>query len=286
MVLKCTGLAMPFCRTWSYPAEGVTDFACDSTSGTISSILQTASDSFETTSISLSTVAAGAVAVYDGSGSSGSGSGSYTSGSSRRTKKKLAIGTIIGIVIAVLFLLFFIAIGVFMFIKKKKKQQQLAANAQIVAANRPQSQFQPAPPPQQMQQQGGPPPMPIQSPQTTGNGYFSPPQEQKYNAHTSVSEYAMTPISNPSTPAPQYSQPYGAPQNAPPMPQQQIAQYMYPTNNAHEVAGSPHPHQQPSVSPVQQHVSPAPAPAAHEVDAMSVPQAPKTGGPVYEIGGR
>ncbi|KAF2822741.1 hypothetical protein CC86DRAFT_409527 [Ophiobolus disseminans] len=271
---KCTDVAAPFCITWTYPGEGVADYGCDSTStNTISTIRPTARNSIgRTTSISLPTVAAAAVIFpLAGSGTT-----------STRRVKKIAVGTVIGIVVAVLFLLFFVAIGVFMFIKKKKKNQQIAANASIVAANRPQSQYQPPP----QMQQGPPPPM---SPQPANNGYFAPPnqQEQKYNGYTSVHEYAMTPISNPPTPAPQYSQPHGAP-TMPPMPQQQ---YQYTANGAHEVP-APVPQQntspvqqQHTVSPVQRQTSP-PAAGAHEVDATSVPHAPGKTGPVYEIGSR
>jgi hypothetical protein len=173
-----------------------------------------------------------------------------------------------------------------MFIKKKKKNQQIANNAQIVAnaqANRPHSQYQPPPPPLQMQQPGGfAPPMPTQSPQPT-NGYFSPPaqQEQKYG-HTSVHEYALTPVSNPPTPAPAYNQPYGSPV-VPPMPQQQ---YQPPANGAFEApanVGVSRPPPQAVVSPIQQHSSPVVG--AHEVDANSVPQTPgQKPGPVYEMG--
>jgi hypothetical protein len=157
------------------------------------------------------------------------------------------------------------------------------------------------------------------SPPPANNGYFAPPaQEQKYNPQPNVQEHAMTPLSNPATPAPQYSQLYGTPvpqqqqqqqyqyvangahEVAAPVPQQQQAvspvqqqqqQYQYPMNGAHEV-GAPVP-QQASVSPLpqQQSMSPvqqsrAPEAGAHEVDAMSVPHAPGKTGPVYEIGGR
>jgi cbb3-type cytochrome oxidase subunit 3 len=296
-IRKCTNALEPYCVSMTYPGEGVADFACDSTStNTVYTVRQTATDGVgDTTSTRLPTVAAGAVTIPTGSSSS----------STRKTTRKLAIGVIVGIVVAVLFLLFFVIVGVFMFLKKKKKAKQIADNAQIVAnaqANRPQSQFQPPPPP--------PPQMPTQSPQPTGNGYFSPPtqQEQKYG-HTSVHEYSLTPISNPSTPAPTYAQPYMAP-NAPPMPQQHtgnyntpnngaheapspvqyMSQYQPPANGAHEVAspdlGRQPQQQQHGVSPMQQYSSPIVG--AHEVDAISTPHAPgnTTGRPVYEMGGR
>jgi preprotein translocase subunit SecG len=320
-VMKCTNLAAPFCVKYTYPDAGVSDFYCDSTSAIGAfTIRQTATNYLgSTTSTSLPTVAAGA--LNDPTGSSGSSGGSGNSGNSNTTTyrraKKLAVGAIVGIVIAVLAIFFFIAIGIVMCLKKKKKQKQIAANAQIVAnvqANRPQSEFQPAPPPQQqqqmqmqpqMQQQG---PMPTQSPQSTQNGYFSPPnqQDQKYNGHTSVQEYG-TPVSTSSTPAPAYVQPYMAP-NAPPMPQQHSGQYQAPANGAHEISspvqqqhtgqyqtpmngahevpspiGVSQQHSQQETSTAQ-YFSRTPA-GAHEVDAGSVPHAPgKTSGPVYEMG--
>ncbi|KAF2031093.1 hypothetical protein EK21DRAFT_100025 [Setomelanomma holmii] len=290
-VRKCTNALAPYCVTWTYAGDGVADYGCDSTSHFgVLTVRKSATDTVgDTTSTSLPTIAVGGVIIStpgsSSGGGSGSGSGSGTGNStttSRKTAKKLAIGTIIGIVIAVLFLLFFVIIAVFMSIKKKKKNQQIANNAQIVAnaqANRPQSQYQPPqPPPQQMQQPGGTgfvPPMPPQSPQPTVNGFFSPPaqQEQKYG-HTSVHEYAATPISNPPTPAPAYNQPYGSPVVSPLMPQQQ---YQPPTNGAFEapahvgVSRAP----QPVVSLVQQHSSPVVA--AHEVEGNKP-------GPVYEMG--
>lgn len=301
-IRKCTGALEPYCVSMTYPGEGVADFACDSTSrNTVYTVRQTATDGVgDTTSTRLPTVAAGAVTLPTGSSSSST---------SRKTAKKLAVGVIVGIVIAVLFLLFFVIIGIVMFLKKKKKSKQLANNAQIVAtaqANRPQSQFQPQPPQPQMYQ-GQQPPMPTQSPQPPVNGYFPPPnqQEQKYG-HTSVHEYAMTPISNPSTPAPAYAQPHMAP-NAPPMPQQHtgnyqppnngaheapspvqyMGQYQPPTNGAHEVASPQLAQQQQFIaSPAQQYSSPNVG--AHEMGASSVPHAPgnATGRPVYEMGGR
>lgn len=278
-IRKCTDATAPYCVTWTYPSNNIADYGCESTSSkTVFTVRQTATDDVgDTTSTSLPTVAAAGITFP---------TGSSNNSTSYRTVKKLAIGTIIGIVIAVLALIFFAIVGVCVILKKRKKSKQLAQNAQIVAsaqANRPQSQFNPAPPPppqQQMQVQQPPPPMPSQSPQPTINGYFSPPgqQDQKYG-HTSVTEYAMTPISNPSTPAPAYAQPYVYQnQTTPPIPQQQSGQYQPPANGAHEVA-----------SPVQQQNTFTNAnmnPQAHEVDATSVPHAPGNGKPVYEMGGR
>ena len=97
----------------------------------------------------------------------------------------------------------------------------------------------------------------------------------------------MTPISNPSTPAPSYAQPYVYQnQNAPPMPQQQTGQYQPPMNGAHEVAS---PVQGQSLFTQQQntHTQTNTNTQAHEVDAISTPNAPGGGGrPVYEMGGR
>jgi preprotein translocase subunit SecG len=255
--MKCTNIAVPYCVKYTYPGQGVSDFGCDSASqfGALT-IRQTATGGRSGTgsaSTSLPTVSAGALdAVTTGgsdsyTGGTSGGSGGTTTGSSdtyTSSSKKLAIGVIVGIVIAVLAVLFFIIIGIVMCLKKKKKQKQIAANAQIMAnnqANRPQSEFQPVPPQQQqqMQPQMQQDPPPAQSPQPTLNSYFSPPgqQEQKYNGHSSVHEYS-TPVSNPTTPAPAYVQPYMA--NAPPMPQ--AGQYQPPANGAHEVP-SPVPQQ-------------------------------------------
>lgn len=232
-IRKCTNLAAPYCVTWTYPSDGIADYGCDSTSAdTIYTVRQTGTDGFgSASSTHLSTVAAAGITTATDI--------SHTP--SRNTRnKKIATGTIIGIVIAILAIAFFIIIGICMCLKKKKKQKQIAANTQIVAnaqANRPQSQFQPVPPPQM--QQAPPPPMPTQSPQPTMSGYFPPPmnqQEHKYNGHTSVHEY-----SNASTPVPAYVQPYMAP-NAPPMPQHHSGQYQPPMNGAHDIP-SPIPQQ-------------------------------------------
>lgn len=96
----------------------------------------------------------------------------------------------------------------------------------------------------------------------------------------------MTPISNPSTPAPAYAQPYVYQnQNAPPMPQQTTGQYQPPMNGAHEVAS---PVQGQGLFTQQQstHTQSNTNIQAHEVDAISTPQAPGAGRPVYEMGGR
>lgn len=272
------------------------DYGCAATStNTIYTVLQSATDSVgDTTSMALPTVTGNAVTGYnDMTGTGGSSSptnDTYSTGTS--TRKKVAVGLIIGIVIAALAILFFIGMGVFCLLKRKKKQRQLAANAQAVAAaqaNRPQSMFpqsQQQQPPMQMQpqqggfipqpnaQQGGfVPPMSPQSPQPTINGYFPPPgqQEQKYNGHTSVTEYAVTPISSPSSPVPAYAQPYGTP-NALPMSSQPTAHAHYHNPND----GSP------GVSPPAQFQRPVVG--AHEVDAVSVPHVPQGSGPVYEMG--
>jgi uncharacterized protein YneF (UPF0154 family) len=297
-IRKCTNLAAPYCATYTYPSGGVADYGCDSDSvNTIYTVRQTGSDSFgSASSVRLSTITSARITTPTYT--------SYDYTPSQKTAMKLAIGTIIGIVIAVLAIFFFIIIGICMCMKRKKKQKLIAANAGIIAnaqANRPQSQFQPASPTQV--QQAPPAPIPTQSPQPAMNGYFPPPQEQKYNGHTSVHEY-----SNASTPAPAYVQPYMA-SNAPPMPQHQSGQYQPPMNGAHEVhspiseqhTGQYQPpingaHEVPSpVSQQQTGQYQAPLNGAHEVPSPDMtplaqlqPQAAAPGktGPVYEIGGR
>jgi hypothetical protein len=296
-IRKCTNLAAPYCATYTYPSGGVADYGCDSDSNALYTVRQTGTDSFGSAeSVRLSTVTSARFTTA-----------TYTSYNyytpSRKAATKLAIGTIIGIVIAVLAIIFIVIIGICMCMKRKKKQKLIAANAGIVAnaqANRPQSQFQPVPPPQMQQA----PPPPAQSPQPTMSGYFAPPQEQKYNGHTSVYEH-----SNASTPAPAYAQPYMA-SNAPPMPQQQLGQYQPPMNGAHEVPSpisqqhtgqyqppinGAHEVPSPDVTPLAQPQPQAAAPmqqfqstpaGAHEVDANSMPHAPGKTGPVYEMGGR
>ncbi|KAH7390682.1 hypothetical protein BKA66DRAFT_568618 [Pyrenochaeta sp. MPI-SDFR-AT-0127] len=312
-IWKCTNSLQPYCVTWTYPSDGLADFGCASTSSnTIYTVLQRATDNVgDTTSMSLPTVSGNAVTGYKETTTGGNtqptngytgGSGS-TTGTSRRTKK-IAIGLIVGIVIVILFVIFAIIVGVIFFLKKKKKQQQLAANAQVVAAaqaNRPQSMFPPQQAPMQMQQpmqggfvpppnpqQGGfVPPMSPQSPQPTLNGYFPPPgqNEQKYDPHVSVHEYGASPISNPPTPAPAYSQPHGKPV-APPMPANPNVQAYYhtPADGAHEVdaIGVSRPPPQGYVPPVAPYQNPVVG--AHEVDASSMPHAPQQSGPVYEMG--
>jgi hypothetical protein len=217
-------------------------------------VLQRGTDAFsDSTSIKIPTLSGNAVTLYSTDVPSGSGS------SSRKTGKKIAIGLIVGVVIAGLFVLFFIIIAVCFVLKKKKKQRQLAENAQAVAAmqaNRPQSQFPPPQYQQQMQMQQPSAIPPQQSPHPTTSGYFQPsvPLEQKTNAQASVHEYAASPISNPPTPAPAYIQPQ---YSVPAMPSNQT-----PAMNQHHNSGN----------------------TPHEVDAISVPRPPVHGEPVYEIG--
>lgn len=321
-VRKCTDVAAPFCVTWTYPGDGIADYGCAATStNTVYTVLQRATDqSGDSTSMTLPTMSGNAVTgfneatdtaiptTYATSGgygddsSSGSSGGSSSTSTHARTKKKLAIGAIIGIVVVVLFVIFFVIMGVFFCLKKKKKQRQLAENAQAVAAaqaTRPQSMFpqqQHQPPMQMPMQQGAPPmqqqggfvaPMPPQSPQPTINGYFAPPgqSEQKFNAHTSVHEYAATPVSNPTTPAPAYSQPYGNPGGAP-MPGQSTMQPYHHTTAAGafeaDSRGVSPPAPQQAVSPISQYQGATGG--AHEVDAISVPQGGPGARPVYEMG--
>lgn len=140
---------------------------------------------------------------------------------------------------------------------------------------------------QQPTQGGFAPSMPPQSPQPTISSYFPAPgqNEQKYNPHTSVHEYAVTPVSNPPTPAPAYSQPFGTPV-VPPMPNQPSVQSQYhtPADGAHEVdaIGAARPPPQQVAPPSGRYQSPAIG--AHEVDAISVPRPPQQAGPVFEMG--
>ncbi|KAI8939075.1 hypothetical protein NX059_004914 [Plenodomus lindquistii] len=287
-VRKCSDVNQPYCVTWTYPGDRVADYGCAATSkNTILTVLQRATDGVGgSTSMRLPTVSGGAVTGFSG-GASGTtragtasttrtsfGGGSSSSGSGSRTHrvKKMAVGTIIGIVVAALALVFFVVVGVCICVKKKKKQRQLAKDAQTIAAmqaSRPQSVY-PPPQQQQMQQQGPPPPVQQQdnylpppapqSPQPTLNGYFSlpapHPDEQKYNRGTSVHECAATPISDPSSPAPGYVQLDG-----------DAAVY----------------YQNTAAGPIN-HQSPAVGSEAHEVDAMSRSQVPGNGRAVYELG--
>jgi hypothetical protein len=270
-VRKCTAAAAPYCVTWSYPSDGVRDYACtDVSSDTVYTVLQRGTDAFgDTTSIEIPTLSGNAVTGYE---TSEGGNNDH------KTGKKIAIGLIVGVVIAALFILFCVVVGVCCVLKKKKKQRQLAANAQAVAAaqaNRPQSQYPPPPPPQmqvqQPQMQMQQPQMQMQQPPTmqpqqthqSPTGYFSPPThfqppsplEQKTNSHTSVHEYAPPSISSPPTPAPAYVQPQYS--NVPAMPSSTA-----PAINQHHNSET----------------------GAHEVDAISVPRPSPHGGPVYEIG--
>ncbi|KAF9695306.1 hypothetical protein EKO04_006799 [Ascochyta lentis] len=258
-IRKCTATTAPYCVTWSYANNAVRDYGCAANSdSSVSTIFETATDNFgATTSISLPTIAANAVGT------------DVPSGRTRKTAKKIAIGLIVGIVVAVLFVLFCIVIGVVFCIKKKKKQRQIAESTQAMAAvhaARPQSQFPPPQqpyqylPPQQQQapmqtqmQQTSPyhPSLNPQSPAPATTSYFAHgTHEEKPNTHATVYEHNMTPISSPSTPAPVYTQPHSVP---PPMPVPVVSQYQAPTE-------------------------------AHEVDAGSVPHAPNQAGPLHEIG--
>ncbi|KAJ4375172.1 hypothetical protein N0V83_002256 [Neocucurbitaria cava] len=311
-VRKCTDILSPYCVTWTYPSDGVADYGCAATSSdTVYTVLQRGTDDVgDTTSMALPTVSGSAVTGYNDATASAapthapySGGGGSSSSSTHETKK-IAIGLIIGVVIAALFVFFLVIIGVLIIIKRKKKQAQLSANAQAVATAQANTQSTyPKPKQQQPQmhmqqpmqggfvsptnlQQGFAAPMPPQSPQPTLNGYFPPPgqNEQKYNPHTSVYEYAVTPISNPPTPAPAYSQPIGSPV-VPPMPTQPSVQAHYhtPADGAHEVdaIGVSLPPPQPVASPLGQY--PSPVVGTHEVDAVSVTRAQQSR-PVYEMG--
>jgi hypothetical protein len=146
-VMKCTNLANPYCVKYTYPGQSVSDFGCDSTSifGALT-IRQTASGGLGSTKVastSLSTLTAGLDAAVTtdnsytytgGSGGTSGGTTTYNSDTYTTGKKKLAIGAIIGIVIAVLAIGFFVIIGIVMCLKKKKKQKQIDANARPTRA--------------------------------------------------------------------------------------------------------------------------------------------------------
>ncbi|KAF2195119.1 hypothetical protein K469DRAFT_743770 [Zopfia rhizophila CBS 207.26] len=291
--LKCSASSAPYCISWTYPSNNIKDYGCGTDPlSTYETVFQEASEFLDSTStsISLPTVSGNAVTGWgstDGAaGATATETDSYLSdptelpsgGGTKKTKKtktKVNLGVIIGIA-AGAFLLFIIVAGIIIIccVKQKKKRQALANQQAIAAAqaSRPQSQFNPQMPQQQMQQV--PPPMP-QTPTQGMEGYFKPaidPQSpyiqqaepQKFNPQTQVHEYPVqSPISNPPTPAPAYSQPYHAPNNGqfvPPIPTQSPAPY--------QMRG--------------------PTPGAHEVDAISVPQAPQgqqgQREPVYEMG--
>lgn len=300
-IRKCSNAASPYCVTWTYPGDDVADYGCADTSFSLEeTVYQAATDTYDSyyTSMSLPTISGDAVTGYDDTSRSGNvatatgddsdifglatgtdtdlspgATGVPSTGGSRKKKKaKVSIAMIIGIVVGALFLLFVIGAVVIFICVKQKKKKQLANNQQAIAAaqsSRPQSQFQPQTQQPQMQQpqmqQPLPemPPMPGQ-PLQPMEGYFQPQNpDQKFNPQTKVHEYPVSsPISNPSTPAPPYVQPYYAAPNAmtPPMPTQSPAPYQ-----ARE-----------------------PTPGTHEVDAITVPHAQPgqqgQGGHVYEMG--
>ncbi len=295
-VRKCTDAFSPYCVSFTYPSDSIADYGCaPSAVGSVYTVRQRATDDFSaTTTITLSTLSGKAVTGFDASTAGGSQpTNDPYYDTPTHTAKKIAVGLIVVIVAVILVVIFVIVIGVIFCLKKKKKQQQIAANAQAVAAaqaNRPQSVYPTQQPPmQQTQQPGGfVPPMPSQTPQPSNNGYFAPPgqNEQKPTGLTSAYEYPQTPISNPSTPAPAYSQPYGPPSGPPPvpsMPGQQNTQPYYspPAGGVHEVGGGdvsrPSPQQgaSPIIQPQAQNFGPA------EVHATS---APSNNGPVFEMG--
>lgn len=288
-IRKCSDSASPYCVTWTYPSDGVADYGCADYSSGVETVYQEAFDTLDsyTTSMTLPTLSGDAVTAYNGESATSdidttsddldifsdltttetdgteptsfpsSGGGS----SSSKKKKGVSVGLIVGAVVGGLVVLFLIVAAIIFICVKKKKSRQLAANQQAIAAaqaNRPQSQYPPQYPPQQPQMYQQPPvaPMPMQSPPPQQNGYFAPPgvQDQKLNPQTQVHEHGnQTPISNPTSPAPAYVQPYYAAPNAPPMPTQ----------------------------------SPAPHAGSHEVDAVTAPHpqaAPSQPSNVYEMG--
>ncbi|KAF1942546.1 hypothetical protein EJ02DRAFT_511670 [Clathrospora elynae] len=145
---KCTNIASPYCVTWSYSADWVTEYGCTTTSrNTVYNVLQSAMV-VGTVSVELLTLSGGAVTGFDESTFDGSLTDtdtdtgtyavafttgdaakptdmSYTGGyTDTKPKKKVALGLIIGIVMAVLFLLFCVIVGVLFLLKKKKKKKK------------------------------------------------------------------------------------------------------------------------------------------------------------------
>ncbi|KAF1930250.1 uncharacterized protein M421DRAFT_418568 [Didymella exigua CBS 183.55] len=257
LIRKCTETTAPHCITFSYPSDSILYYGCDADSDSIvSSVLQHATDEVGgTTSMALPTVAANPVITDP------------NSDKTTNKTRKIAIGLLVGIVVVALFVVACIAIGTLFFLKKK--QRRIAANAQSTAAVQATGSESQYPPPQQAYQYPQQQPVaqtqsyqaslfrPPSNPPTTTPSYFPPGlHEEKPGTHTTVHEYAVTPVSPPisppisgrPTPAPVYSQPYNAP---PPTPV--VNQYQA---NAE----------------------------AHEVDAISVPHAPNQTGPVHEIG--
>jgi len=288
-IRKCTDSATPYCVTWTYPSDGVADYGCADYNSGVETVLQAATDTnLDSTSMTLSTLSQSAVTGWDDEASSteasstetsnifdfttdsteepqptetdtvggsgaGVGSGGTTSKPKTTKKKKISVGTIAGAVIGALALLIIAGALIIFFCVKKKKEKQLAANQQAIYAAQANNQQQPP------MQQSFAPPAPVQSPQPAQNGYFAP-QDQKVNLQTQVHEYGVqSPISNPSTPAPAYVQPYYATPNAPPMPPQSPAPLIArePTPGTHEadsIGVSPLQPQQHPVPPIQPHV--------------------------------
>ncbi|KAF2730770.1 hypothetical protein EJ04DRAFT_31729 [Polyplosphaeria fusca] len=264
-VRKCTSAAMPYCVTWAYASDSVYDYGCGSDAqDTFQTIWQEATDteSTYTTSMSLPTVSNNAVSFADMATESSSAvststeAPAATSSAPAEEKKKSNAPLIGGIVGGVGGVALLIAGGVIFFCMKKNKDKKKAALANQ-ANNQPALSSQQPP---QMQQ--APTPGPEQ-------GYFG--QDQKINH-----EYGMqSPVSNPSTPAPPYAQPYYANSPVvPPMPMQSPQPYQVPgpANGAHQLDSQPY---QPS----------GPANGAVQLDSISVTPAKAAGaGPaVYEM---
>ncbi|KAF2108317.1 hypothetical protein BDV96DRAFT_587584 [Lophiotrema nucula] len=304
-VRKCTATDAPYCTTWLYASDSVFDYGCGTDAfDTIQTIYPTGIDGSSTSSLTLETISDDAIVFSDASSEFSDLSSDFTGFASatdtgifsdfttdtletatdsdpqqtqlptvggagktktKKGKKKVSIGLIIGVVIGVLVLLGVIAAVLIILCVKQKKKKQLAANQVAIAnaqAMRPQSSVNPAAQPQMQQ---APPPVPQQH-NPGAEGYFNQQQaygnDQKINPQTQVHEHGVqTPISNPTTPAPPYAQPYYATSPVvPPMPTPSPAPY-----------------------PARE-----PTPGTHEVDAISVAHPPNSqpGQVVHEIGGK
>lgn len=252
-VRKCTKAASPYCVTWTYPSDGIADYGCADYNSGIVTVEQSASDFESVYRITLPTLSGNAVTGWDGEASSiensepvsspffgtsidpyssdpeatnAAGNGNSNSNGStpepQAPKKKTSVGLIAGAAVGGLVVLFLIGAAVIFFCVKHRKAKQLANNQTIIAAQ--QSQY--PPPPQQAEYkpfiQASPAPKQSPPPPQQQTGFYTP-QDQKVNYQTHVQEQGpQSPvISNPSTPAPPYVQPYyAAPSTGvPPLPE-------------------------------------------------------------------
>lgn len=276
-IWKCSDSATPYCVTWTYPDAGVADYACATINSPILTVLQTAEDDTSVYWKTLATLSGNDVTGWDEQASSDfsdtlsdftpaatntdasepttsvSSTSNGNTQTSRPAKKSTPIGVIVGAVVGGLVVLFLIGAALIFFCVKRRKSKALANNQSIIAAqqaNRPESEFKPP-----VQQQYAPP-VGVQSPPPQ-NGYFAG-QDQKINYQHQVQDQGpVSPVlSNPSTPAPAYVQPYYAAPNAPPAPPEGAVQYpaREPTPGTYEVdtITSNQTPQAPQARPVQQ----------------------------------